>query len=96
MLAAIDGVTEIVVILVLGFIGFFVVLAVMITRLVGYVMRSLFGASRHRSGLAAEAPAGPVRICPDPRCAHVNTAAARYCARCGQSLGAVCDVDAYG
>jgi len=95
-LVAIDGVTSIVVILVLGFIGFFVVLAVMITRLVGYVLRALFGNSRDRTDPVRQVPLRTGRICPDPRCAHVNSAAARYCARCGQSLGAVCDVDAYG
>jgi hypothetical protein len=35
-------------------------------------------------------------VCAQPRCGYVNSAGARFCARCGQPLGALCDVDAYG
>ena len=95
-MAAVDFGISIIVILVVGFIGFFVVMAVMVTRLVGYVLRSLFSGSSGRADPTRRISARPGRICPDPRCAHVNSPAARYCARCGQPLGAVCDVDAYG
>jgi hypothetical protein len=41
-------------------------------------------------------PRVSARICPHPRCGHVNRGAARYCARCGTALGPPTDVDRYG
>jgi hypothetical protein len=93
---AVDLAFWIVVIFLVGLVGFFVMAVVLVLRLIGYVLRALFG---HRS--IEEKPAAPRahmrgRVCLQPGCGHVNASAARYCARCGQRLGALCDVDAYG
>jgi hypothetical protein len=44
----------------------------------------------------ARDPRASARICPNPRCGHVNRGDARYCARCGMALGPPTDVDRYG
>ena len=49
-----------------------------------------------RIDTSAGNPGAAARICPHPRCGHVNRAAARYCARCGTTLGPPTDVDRYG
>lgn len=56
----------------------------------------LFGCGcEQRIETSASEPAAQ-RICPHPRCGHVNPGAARYCARCGTALGPPTDVDRYG
>jgi len=96
VLAAADFVLWVGVILLVGFIGFFVVAVVMVVRLIGFVGRVLFGrpSAENEPGQRRRDHHG--RLCPQLRCGHVNAADARYCARCGQPLRVVCDVDAYG
>jgi hypothetical protein len=96
VLAAADFVLWVGVILLVGFVGFFVVAVVMVMRLIGFVARVLFGRPSTENERVRPRPERQGRLCPRLRCGHVNAANARYCARCGQPLGAVCDVDAYG
>jgi len=95
MLAA-DAVIWIGLLLLVGFVGFFVVVIVMGVRLIGYVFRALFGTSSTDDKRELPHAARNGRRCPRPACQHVNPSRAQFCARCGQPLGAFCDVDAYG
>jgi len=75
-----------VVILLVGFVAFFVLLIAGVLRLIGFFVRGLFGgwwrsADRSR-GKVLRAP----RICLNHHCRHVNRPDARYCARCGLPL----------
>jgi hypothetical protein len=96
VLALADFAVWVLVIFLVGFIGFFVVVAVMVVRLIGFVGRALFGRASAENQPERQRRGHHGRLCPQPRCGHVNAAEARYCARCGQPLGVVCDVDAYG
>jgi len=83
--------------LLVGFLGFFLVLVTMVFRFLGWVWRALAGTESDRRKIAAPRdPDGRRRICPDPRCGHSNRPAALYCGRCGRPLRQPYDVDAHG
>ena len=83
--------------LLVGFLGFFLVLVTMVFRLIGWIVRALIGAGPARKEIAAPHDrVGRRRICPDTRCGHSNRATALYCGRCGRPLRQPYDVDAYG
>ncbi len=86
----------IVVALAIGFFGFFVMLVVLLGRALRFAVRLLwpFGRTDHAAGTGRAMPAA--RACRNQRCGHVNRPGARYCARCGGSLGNLIDVDSYG
>lgn len=82
-------------VLLVGFVGFFVVLLSMLARALGFVWRALIPRRHNRSGTILESRCVG-QVCPHPRCGHINRAEARYCARCGNPLGDPEDVDSYG
>lgn len=98
MFVADAGITLwIIVILLVGLLGFFLVLATMVVRFLGWVFRALTG----RLGAEERAdalPGNPERrvICPHPGCGHTNGPTALYCARCGRPLRRAYDVNGYG
>ena len=83
--------------LLVGFLGFFLVLVTMVFRFVGWVVRALIGGgSANRTINAPNDHAGRRMSCPHPGCGHSNRATALYCGRCGRPLRQPYDVDAYG
>jgi len=83
-------------ILVVGFLGFFVVAIASLSRLFSFVFRAITGVSRPANAARAPAAESNVRACPRPRCGYLNRPEARYCARCGSQLDAEVEVDHYG
>jgi Na+-transporting methylmalonyl-CoA/oxaloacetate decarboxylase gamma subunit len=84
-------------ILLIGVLGFFLVLVTLMVRFIGWVFRSITGTpARHKR--VSGPPANPSRrmVCPHPGCAHTNGPTALYCGRCGRPLRRTYDVDAYG
>jgi hypothetical protein len=80
--------------LLLGFLGFFVVLALVVVKFTRSVFGSVFG---HGGWTASAERSGPaVRLCGNERCGYLNPAQARYCARCGRKLGALQGADEHG
>ena len=84
-LAAGDIVVVVIGVLAVGFLGFFAVVAAMVVRFIGFVLR--LGSRSVRREPLAQGPA--VRSCPNVRCGYLNPANARYCARCGQAMEVV-------
>lgn len=78
---------------IVGIIGFFLMLVVLIGKFLGFVFRAL-SSSAH----SAEHPRFQTRqeVCPHLRCGYVNRFGARYCARCGRPLCRTDELDAYG
>ena len=74
------------VVFVVGLLGFFWVLAMLIVRALTWAAAAIAGLLGLR-GPAAEPPAS-ARVCPRAGCYHVNRPDARYCARCGAPLPA--------
>lgn len=68
--------------LLLGFLGFFVMALVLSMRVFGFVMRGVFGARRDEPAGAAL----PSFLCRQPGCGFSNVSGARFCARCGRPL----------
>lgn len=81
------------IVLVAGFVTFFVVLASVVFRFLRALVRMLTGAGWREPPQRAAPRRGWGRLCHDPRCGHVNADTARYCARCGKRLNAGCDYD---
>jgi hypothetical protein len=83
--------------LLLGLLGFVVMVVALLFRFMGWVFRALIGgsAARHRSD---QAPGRADRrmLCPHPGCGCTNGPTALYCGRCGRPLRRTYDVDAYG
>ncbi|MFH1746761.1 MAG: zinc ribbon domain-containing protein [Planctomycetota bacterium] len=83
-----------------GIIGFFAMSVALVVRFLGFVFRTLTGASNPR--LPARQPGRELSAdqrhdtCPHPRCGHVNRYGSRFCARCGRALSGRGKVDAYG
>jgi hypothetical protein len=76
-----------VIILLVGFVAFFVLLIAGVLRVIGFCIRGLFGGWwRSTSRSRMKAPRAP-RTCLNRHCGHVNRPDARYCARCGLPLG---------
>lgn len=80
---------------IVGFVGFFVVVLTLIVKAIASASRMMAGSSTPSSRSAGGAAAGQA-MCRAPRCGHVNRHGAVYCARCGTPLGRTRDVDAYG
>lgn len=72
--------------LVVGFVGFFVVVVGSMIRAVTCAFRTLgralFGAGHPDPGVPVNTLVG----CPNTRCGYLNPPQARYCARCGSRL----------
>jgi hypothetical protein len=68
----------------------------LVFRFIGFVLRALFGNPLEEQEPAAPRNVGRRRVCPHPRCGHVNPSGAQYCGRCGRQLRTTYDVDAYG
>lgn len=77
----------------IGFIGFFIAIVVMVVRVFGFVFRRVAGTGPRVTGAWFTERH---EVCPHPRCGHVNRAGAHFCARCGRPLDAHDDLDAYG
>ena len=77
----------------IGIVGFFVMIVVLVVRFFGFFWRLITGSSR-RPAAARFEPRHDV--CPHQRCGHVNRQGAFFCARCGRSLHPRSNVDAYG
>ena len=80
----------------IGIIGFFVMSVALVVRFLGFVFRSITGTGTHRRIAVVSRLDERHEVCPHPRCGNVNRTGARFCARCGRSLGQHNDVDAYG
>ena len=80
----------------LGFLGFFVMLVATVGRVLGFIFRLLTGHAGRRDAAASGSAPGAERLCRQPRCGHLNPGEARYCGRCGNALGPPDDVDHYG
>lgn len=81
----------------IGFIGFFLVAVTMVFRFIGWALRALIGgtAASKQAGMSP-ADRGRRMICPHPGCGHSNGPTALFCGRCGRPLRQTYDVDAYG
>ena len=83
--------------LLIGALGFFLVLATMLCRFIAWIFRMITGISTRRKPPAPpRIPARRHTLCPHPGCGHTNSPTALYCARCGRPLHRAYDVDAYG
>lgn len=70
--------------LLIGLVGFVVVVLVGLWRAFAFVLRAFLGSGPARSaqGQLGHEP----RVCPGARCGFLNRHSASYCARCGQPL----------
>ena len=59
----------------------------MMARCAIFVLRLCFGQGFGRREPERPMVIGRDRVCPLPRCGHVNRGDARHCARCGTALG---------
>ncbi len=82
--------------LVIGFIGFFVAVLVMVVRAIQFVLRAAWGRTRNPGATAPPAEVRAARCCLHPRCGYLSPGDARYCARCGRPLSQDAGVDSYG
>lgn len=90
-----DSVIVVVVVLLIGIIGFFVMAVALTLRFMGFVFRAITGTGRH-DARAVPPVAEQSVACPHRLCGHVNPHGAYYCGRCGRILRPHDDVDAYG
>lgn len=72
--------------LLIGFFGFFAVVLTALARMVRFVVRAVLPRD-HDEDAAGMLTSEKPRQCRQPRCGHLNPPDARYCARCGSSLG---------
>ena len=79
---------------VIGIFGFIVSILTIIFRVLGRMLRFIFGGSQTPLPPPPRPPYNT--ICPHAGCGHVNQPRALYCARCGQPLRKRHDVDAHG
>jgi hypothetical protein len=85
----------------IGFVGFFVMILTFLARLLGMAFRGITGGRRSlpkppQAPRTPAARAGPNVICPHPRCGHINARRGVYCARCGRPINRSSELDAYG
>ncbi len=71
-------------IMVLGLFGFLAAVLGMLVRLAKFLLRPFWPEENPTTAGPKASPGG--RVCPNPRCRHTNSVAARYCARCGQAM----------
>jgi len=86
----------IVVLLAVGFIGFFVAVLVIMGKVLGKTFRMIFGRRRPRSSNTGAGSWLPPRACENPACGYLNRGDARYCARCGAATGRDRDTTHHG
>ncbi len=72
-------------VLLIGFIGFFVVVLSLLGRALRAIGRALSGSEYHSEGHLT-INGDKVRICGVEHCGYLNRGHARYCARCGSPL----------
>lgn len=82
--------------LLIGLLGFFVLLLVAVLRVFRFVLRLVLGPWRRASTLRPPGAAGRCPVCQHSRCGHLNRADARYCGRCGRPLSLSVSVDRHG
>lgn len=82
--------------LLIGFLGFFLVLVTLVFRLFGWVFRVLTGSSTGKHTIEPHADGSRRVVCPHAGCGHGNPPTALFCGRCGRPLRRTYDVDAYG
>ena len=82
--------------LLVGVLGFVVMVLALIFRFFGWTLRAIFGGRRRKAGRLEHGHAGRRLICPHKGCGHSNDPRALYCGRCGRPLRRTYDVDAYG
>jgi len=83
--------------LLIGLLGFCVMVVALVFRFIGWTFRALTGGSA--GGGSGSLPHGGRSrrlICPHQGCGHSNDPTALFCARCGRPLRRTYDVDAYG
>jgi hypothetical protein len=84
--------------LMLGIVGFLIMVVTMIFSAIGSAFRALIGRPE-RSAEGDERPRPVVAVgivCERPGCGHVNPPRARFCARCGRRLVRAGELDEYG
>jgi len=99
MLIADAGITVWVgVLLLVGVLGFFVMVVALVFRFLGWILRTLAGVFRGSRNAATPATNthGRSLVCPHAGCGHINGPTALYCARCGRPLRRTYDVNTYG
>lgn len=79
-----------------GFFGFFVAVAVVIWRVITFMVRRTLQVGTRRYPRMKQRDKTLVRACERAGCGHLNAGDARFCARCGQRLNAWSRVDNYG
>lgn len=83
--------------LLVGLVGFAVMVVALFFRFLGWAFRTIIGAgSRDSRKDKPQSPPTRRVICQHPDCGHENEPTALYCARCGRPLRRTYDVDAYG
>jgi hypothetical protein len=83
--------------LLIGLLGFGVMVVALLFRFLGWTFRAITGGSAEGE-LGNPLPGGRSRrlTCPHRGCGHNNDPTALFCARCGRPLRRTYDVDAYG
>jgi hypothetical protein len=83
--------------LLIGVLGFFVMIVTLVFRFIGWTFRTIRGGSvRGRSVGLTDGGRSRRLTCPQRGCGHSNNPTALFCARCGRPLRRTYDVDAYG
>jgi hypothetical protein len=83
--------------LLVGVVGFAVMILALAFRFIGWTFRVLTGGSTARkSGTPTPIDSGRRRVCPHRGCGYSNGPTAIFCGRCGRPLRRTYDVDAYG
>ena len=97
MLMADAGITVwIIGLLLVGVLGFVVMVLALVFKFFGWTLHALFGGRRRKPGYLKHDQVGRRLICPRADCGHSNDPRALYCGRCGRPLRRTYDVDAYG
>ena len=83
--------------LLVGVLGFGVMVVALLFRFIGWTFRAMTGRPGTRKSLQmARADRHRRLICPHRGCGHTNEPIAIFCGRCGRPLRRTYDVDAYG
>ncbi len=83
--------------LLVGVVGFAVMIVALVFRFIGWTFRTIAGGSAAgKSRRVGHAERVRRLICPYRGCGHSNEPIAIFCGRCGRPLRRTYDVDAYG
>ena len=77
--------------LLIGFVGFFIVLVSLLARGIRALGRALLPGSSDAGPSVGPANGRPLQACSNGRCGYLNPPVARYCARCGSPLDGVAE-----